>query len=69
MIGVDVHIFEILLHGDSNGGAAAPDADQQIRPETAVIDVRRQPEGVQQQFIGGDIGFLHDSGVRPWIRR
>jgi hypothetical protein len=51
--------IEPFLDRNTHRTAAAPQADEKIRPETGIDDVGRKLEGIQQQVIGGDVAFVH----------
>ena len=54
MVRLDAEIVEPFLYRDADGAAAAPQADQEIRLETRVVDIGCQLEGVSQQVVGTD---------------
>jgi hypothetical protein len=54
VIGVDRVVLEHLLHGDADGGAAAPHAHQERRTHAAHEHAPRELHGIPQQPIGRD---------------
>jgi hypothetical protein len=44
---------------NTHSAASAPQTHKEIRLESGIDDVDRELERIQQQVIGGDIGFVH----------
>src|SRR5699024_6693715 len=55
-------VIQQFLDGDGHRRAAAPDRQQQIRPEAAVEDAKAQLETVVEQLIGVEVEFVHCGG-------
>ena len=49
VIGLEADELEVLLDGDADRRAAAPDADDEIRSEAAAMDLGREAKGILQQ--------------------
>src|SRR5262245_15794346 len=60
VIGLHTDELEVLLDGDADRSAAAPDADDEVRGEAAAMDLGCQAERVLQQAAGGEVELVHD---------
>ena len=54
-------VLEAFLDRDADGAAAAPQADEEVRPESGPVYVGRELKRIPQQVVGLDESFLHGS--------
>ncbi len=62
MVAMLAVIVEQFLHRDPDRRAAAPDADEVRRPETAIEHLHAEAEGVGEQVVRADEDFLVTHG-------
>ena len=60
VIGRHAEVLKALLHGDADGTATAPQADQEVRTKTRAMNGFGQLEGVEQQVVCADVVLVHD---------
>lgn len=59
VVGLDAHVIHIFLDCDTDGRAAAPDANDVIGFKSALQDFVRKTEGIVEQAIGINVEFIH----------
>ena len=59
VVGLDTEVVEALLHRDADGAAAAPQPDEEIGPETGLVNIRCQLEGILQEVVRGNKSLIH----------
>ena len=59
VVGFDAKMLEALLHRNADGAAAAPQADQEVRPESGFDDIGGELKRICEQVVGGDDTVFH----------
>jgi len=52
-------VIEAFLHGDPDCATTAPQADEEIRPKSGLVDLSSEPKRIEQQIVSGDVGSVH----------
>ena len=71
MIRIHAEVLQAFLHVNADGRTAAPEADDKVGPEAAVVYLGGQPVGVLEQLLLADEGFFHmaSAGItRPSVK-
>ena len=59
VIRVHAEMLEAFLNRDADRTATPPQSDQEVRPETGLVNVGGQPERVEQEVVGCDEALVH----------
>ena len=59
MVSLYAHVIQKFLYGDACGGAASPNANDEMRSTASRVYLFCQFDGIKQQIISGNIGLFH----------